>query len=79
MLSSQLKPSPDPGARELRLSALQTAGKTHEVALRPLLVPLLVKPMPTSRRSRQRRSVSWGSAGHPRLSPISWGERRSRP
>ena len=41
VLSSQLKPSPDPGARELRLSALQTAGKTHEVALRPLLVPLL--------------------------------------
>lgn len=41
VLDTQLKPSPDPATRELRLSALQSAGKTHEAALRPVLVPLL--------------------------------------
>jgi serine/threonine protein kinase/HEAT repeat protein len=44
VLGSQLRSSADSGQRELQLSALQTAGRTHELALRPLVEPLLRDP-----------------------------------
>ena len=44
VLASQLASSPDSTARELRVSALLSAGKTHEMALQPFLVPLLSDP-----------------------------------
>ena len=42
VLAAQLQPSADPASQELRLSVLLSAGKTHEMALQPLLVPLLL-------------------------------------
>ena len=41
VLSAQLQAASDAAARELRLSVLQSAGKTHELALQPILVSLL--------------------------------------
>ena len=46
VLANQLKPGTEPSARELRVSILQSAGKTHDMALQPLLAPLLADSDP---------------------------------